>query len=107
MIKNKIIYEMQAGLCKALSHPLRIEVIDILRDGELCFTDILEKTGGLKSNLSQHLSVMTRSSLLKVRREGQCNYYSLASPKVTEACSLMHELLGEHLKNQKSILDLV
>jgi DNA-binding transcriptional ArsR family regulator len=101
---NKRIFELHANVCKALAHPLRIEVIDILQQGELCFTDILDVTGGLKSNLSQHLSVMTQKGILKVRKDGKCNYYSLSSKKVAQACRLMREVLVESLKKQKDLL---
>lgn len=102
---DKRIFELHADTCKALGHPLRIEVIDLLQDKELCFTDILEVTGGLKSNLSQHLSVMTKKGILIARRDGQCTYFSLSSKKVAQACRLMREVLVEHLKKHKEILD--
>jgi len=102
---DKKIFELHADVCKALGHPLRIEVIDLLQNNELCFTDILEITGGLKSNLSQHLSVMTKKGILKTRREGQCTYFSLSSKKVAEACRLMREVLIDSLKKQKDLLE--
>lgn len=102
---DKKIFAMHAATCKALGHPLRIEVIDLLQDRELCFTDILEVTGGLKSNLSQHLSVMTAKGILKTRRDGQSTFFSLSSKKVAQACRLMREVLIEHLKTQQEILD--
>jgi DNA-binding transcriptional ArsR family regulator len=104
-MKAKKIYELHADVCKALGHPLRIEVIDLLQDQELCFTDILEITGGLKSNLSQHLSVMTGKGILKSRKEGQCVYFSLTSGKVARACRLMREVLITNLKDQSKILE--
>jgi DNA-binding transcriptional ArsR family regulator len=104
-MNNKRIFELHADVCKALGHPLRIEVIDILQQGEFCFTDILDVTGGLKSNLSQHLSVMVQKGILKVRKDGKCNYYSLSSKKVAQACRLMREVLVESLKKQKSLLE--
>ncbi|MGE0638494.1 MAG: ArsR/SmtB family transcription factor [Bacteroidia bacterium] len=94
---------MHAEVCKALANPLRIEVIDLLQKGELCFSDILEETGGLKSNLSQHLSVMVSSGILKARKDSRCNYYSLSSSKVAKACSLMREVLIENLKKQQEL----
>ena len=102
---DKKIFELHADVCKALGHPLRIEVIDLLQDKELCFTDILKVTGGLKSNLSQHLSVMTKKGILKTRREGQCIYFSLSSKKVAQACRLMREVLIESLKKNQEILE--
>jgi ArsR family transcriptional regulator len=102
---DKKIFELHAEVCKALGHPLRIEVIDLLQKKELCFSDILEITGGLKSNLSQHLSVMTKKGILKMRRDGQNNYYSLSSKKVAQACRLMREVLIDNLKKQQVILE--
>ena len=100
---DKKIFELQAGVCKALAHPLRIEVIHILQDGEKCCTDILDETDELKSNLSQHLSIMVKSGILKVRKDSRCNYYSLSSSKVAKACSLMREVLIENLKKQQAL----
>lgn len=101
---DKKIFVLHADVCKALGHPLRIEVIDLLQEQEYSFTDILEVTGGLKSNLSQHLSVMTKKGILKVRRDGQCSYFSLSSEKVAKACRLMREVLIENLKEQQELL---
>lgn len=102
---DKKIFELHADTCKALGHPLRIEIIDLLQDKELCFTDILQITGVLKSNLSQHLSVMTKKGILKTRRDGQCIYFSLSSKKVAHACQLMREVLIDNLRKHKEILD--
>lgn len=103
-MKNKKIHEMQAEICKALAHPLRMEIIHILKEKEVSFGDILEKTGGLKSNLSQHLKVMTDKGILKTRRDGQCSYFSLTSPKVASACKLMREVMMRNLQEQQDIL---
>lgn len=104
-MNGKRIFELHADVCKALGHPLRIEIIDTLQKKELCFSDILDVTGGLKSNLSQHLSIMTKKGILKMRRDGQCNYYSLSSKKVAQACHLMREVLIDSLKNNKDLLE--
>lgn len=104
MSDNKTIYKLQAEVCKALAHPLRIQVIDVLSGRELSFTDIMAGTGVLKSNLSQHLSVMTRAGILRTRREGQSVFYKLASARVGRACSIMRQVLIDNLKRQSSLL---
>lgn len=101
---KQTVYHLQAESLKALAHPLRIEVIDLLQKDELCFTEILEETGGLKSNLSQHLSILVNSGLLKVRRDSRCNYYSLSSAKVAKAITLVKEVLSENLQRQAKLL---
>ncbi len=104
-MNEKKIYELHADVCKTMGHPLRIEVIDLLQENELCFSDILEVTGGLKSNLSQHLTIMTKKGILIMRREGKYKYYSLASKKVSHACQLMREVLIDTLEKQMKILE--
>ena len=103
-MNNKIIYKLHADICKALAHSIRIEIIDILQNKEMTFSGILEKTGGLKSNISQHLTVMVTKGILAQRKEGQNVYYKLSSQKVSSACSIMREVLIEKLKKQHAIL---
>jgi DNA-binding transcriptional ArsR family regulator len=103
-MSGKAIYEMHAEMLKALAHPLRIEVIDLIEKEELCFSDILEQTGGLKSNLSQHLSIMVSNGILKVRKDSRCNYYRLSSAKVAKACDMLKDLLKENIKRQNKLL---
>lgn len=103
-MSDKSIHVMRSEIFKALAHPIRIEAIDILQKGELCFSEVLEQTGGLKSNLSQHLSIMVNSGILKVRKDSRCNYYRLSSPKIAKACLLLQEVLKENIKKQNRIL---
>jgi DNA-binding transcriptional ArsR family regulator len=101
---DKRIFELQAEICKALGNPLRLEIIEILGKRELCFSDILEETGGLKSTLSQQLSIMVDKGILKSRKDSRCVYFMLSSPKVAKACSLMREVLVENAKKRNLIM---
>jgi len=100
---DKKLYELHANVCKALGHPIRIEIIDILQNKEMTFGELLEKIGGAKSNLSQHLSSMTSKGILIQRKEGLNNYYKLSSKKVSAACQIMREVLIDNLKKQHDI----
>ncbi len=101
---DKRIFELQADTCKALGHPLRIEIIDLLAKRELCFSEILELTGGIKSTLSQHLSLMVDKGILTSRKDSRCHYFSLSSPKVAKACGLMREVLLDKMNKQRKLL---
>jgi DNA-binding transcriptional ArsR family regulator len=103
-MQDKQIFELHANICKALGHAIRIEIIDLLQLKELTFGEILESTGGLKSNLSQHLTVMVSKGILTQRKEGQNAYYRLSSRKVAQACRLMREVLVENLEKQSQLL---
>ena len=103
-MKDKTIYKLHSDICKALGHAIRIEIIDLLQNKELGFSELSETTQTLKSNLSQHLSVMVSKGILIQRKEGLNTFFKISSPKVTEACALMREVLIEQLQKSKEIL---
>jgi len=102
---EKRLYELQAEVCKTLANPKRLEIISALKDGEKSVTDLVGILGVPKANVSQHLAVMRNSGVLINRRDGVNIFYSLASPKVTEACMLMKEVLTERLKSKSGLLE--
>ncbi len=103
-MSNKSIYQLHADVCKALAHGLRIEIIDLIGDGELGFGELAEITGTAKPSLSQHLSVMVEKGILLQRKQGLNAFYRISTPKVTEACRLMREVLIERLEKQHLML---
>lgn len=103
-MRDKEIYEIHADICQCLANPKRLEVINILRDKEMPVTDLADKMGITKANLSQHLAIMRNKGILKSRREGVNIYYSLANPKVIQACDIMREVLFEHFKERERLV---
>lgn len=105
MKKEKTIYELQAEICKVLSSPKRIEIINVLKQGEKSVTDLVESLGIPKANVSQHLAVMRMKGILRRRRSGTNIYYSIGNHKVIEACSLMREVLISFLQEKNVLAD--
>lgn len=70
-------YEINAKIFKALSDASRLEIIDILSCGEKCACDILENFEFTQPTLSHHMKVLMECGLVKARKEGLWNYYSL------------------------------
>lgn len=65
----------------ALSEPLRVKILDLLRAKELCVCDLCEALGATQSKLSFHLKVLKEADLLRSRQEGRWIYYSLNLPQ--------------------------
>ena len=101
---NKEIFDMQAGVCKVLANPKRLEILCTLECGELTVSDIVTKTELGKANVSQHLALMKEAGILKSRREGQRIYYCIANSKVTTACRLMKEVLIERIEARNKLV---
>ena len=97
------IFELQADICQTLANPKRLQIISLLKKGELSVGDMVKAMGIAKANLSQHLSSMRQKGILIARREGTSIYYRLASPKITEACAAMREVLMNLLESQETL----
>ena len=74
--KNAI-YDGLSKLLKALSNPYRLEIIEMLSQGEKNVEGIVQVTGMSIANASQHLQVMKNNNIVKARKEGHYVYYSL------------------------------
>jgi ArsR family transcriptional regulator, arsenate/arsenite/antimonite-responsive transcriptional repressor len=61
----------------ALSEPIRIQVLELLRDGELCVGDMCDRLSIAQSKLSFHLKTLKDAGLVKARQQGRWMYYSL------------------------------
>ena len=104
ILTDKSIYEMQAEVCKTLTNPKRIEILNTLQTEEKTVTELVNALGVSKANVSQHLAVMRHKGILATRRVGVNIYYRVANPKVIEACSLMKEVLFEqHTARKKAM----
>lgn len=104
LLTDKSIFEMQAEICKTLTNPKRIEILNILKNEERTVTELVDALGASKANVSQHLAVMRHKGILMTRREGVNIFYRVANPKVIEACSLMKEVLFEqHGAKKKAV----
>jgi len=98
------VYELHANICSVFSNPKRLEIIDILRDGEKSVSEIMKRTKISKTNLSQHLSLMRDRGIVTNRREGQNFYYSISNTKIIQAYDLMLEVLRELTRKKASQL---
>ena len=93
-MKQKIL-ELHAQFCKIFSNPKRLEILCLLREGELSVADLTEKLGIPKPNVSQHLKVMRMLKIVRTRREGIMIYYSMTNRKIADACDHMQEALEQ------------
>ena len=81
-----------AQLFHALSDGARLEIIEILLDGEHCVCDLMTHIETAQSRLSYHLKVLKDAGLVSDRREGRWSYYTLQRDAFVEAESLLASL---------------
>jgi ArsR family transcriptional regulator len=79
---NNRLAEKMAAVLKAIAHPDRLMIIEILAGGEKCVNKIVERLDSSQSLTSQHLNLMTNKGVLARRREGLHIYYRIANRDV-------------------------
>ena len=97
------ILELHARVCRTMAHPLRLALLNALRDGERGVTDLADAVGATQPLVSQHLGVLRNQGLLRTRRSGNEVFYSIAYPKMVQACDLLREVLFEHIRAQEEL----
>ncbi len=86
------LYEQFARIGKALSSPHRLELLEVLAQGEHSVETLAQETGIPVANASQHLQVLRAAQLVEVRREGVYIYYRLADERVFRLWQAMREV---------------
>lgn len=92
------LYELHASICKALSHPKRLEILDRLRDGEKNVKELADALDVSQSALSRYLAAIRSTGIVVPRRDGQNVYYQLSDLRVIEACDAMRDVLLQYLE---------
>ena len=103
---EKPLYEIKAKLFKALSHPARIRVLEILSANArpTGVGEILADTGIEPTLLSQHLAVLKRHRVVRAERTGNAVHYELAHPSVSELLIAARAFLADTLRSQQQQL---
>ena len=79
---DKEIAEHVAEVMKAVAHPVRLQIIELLEKREACVGEIVEAVGGKQAITSQQLNMMRDKGVLGSRREGSKVYYRIENKNV-------------------------
>lgn len=87
--------EAMATLCRGLADPSRLAILEALRRGSLTVGEIVQQTGLLQSNVSNHLGCLYDCGLVRRDQEGRFVRYRLSDPRVEMLLRLSEELLTD------------
>jgi len=82
MPSDEKLIRLKAKVFKALADPVRLKIIEFLRDGEKCVCEIIPHVDIAQPLVSRHLKILRDSGLVRVRKEGNRRYYSVSDPKI-------------------------
>jgi DNA-binding transcriptional ArsR family regulator len=86
-------YEAQAQLLKVLTHPARLAILNILRDGEHCVCHMEAHLGYRQAYISQQLMVLREAGLIQDRRDGWNVFYRVAEPRIFTILSAVEQII--------------
>lgn len=101
---QKMLYDRQAEVLKALAHPLRIAILDFLKNGEQCVCDIAKHIGSERSNVSRHLSIMVSAGVLSYKKRGLNVIYELKAPCILDFFSCLTKCLKVQVRDSEKLL---
>jgi ArsR family transcriptional regulator len=91
------IFELQAEICRTLSHPARIAILHLLADEPREVGRLADAVGISQPNASKHLAVMRSAGLVEAVRDGRGSIYTLTDPGVIGACDVMADVMRRRL----------
>jgi len=96
--------EAQAELFKALAHPARVRVLELLADGDRTMGELAEQTGWEPFHLSQHVTLLRRADLVDSRRVRTTVLCTLRDPQTAELLAVARRLLSSNLRQGQVLL---
>ncbi len=99
------LYEQFARVGKALSSPHRLELVDLLAQGERTVEELAREANLPIANASQHLQVLRAAQLVDVRRDGLYAYYRLSDERVFRAWQALRDLGDQQLAEVNRLVE--
>ncbi len=101
--REEQLYRLQADLCRVLAEPTRLKLLSLLGEKPRAVRDLIEATGERQTKISQHLAIMRQRGIVRTERQGTEIHYSLADPRILEACRITREVLLQQLVQQANL----
>jgi ArsR family transcriptional regulator len=103
-LRHASVANAKAELFKALAHPIRVRVLEVLVDGARPVGELAELLDVEMSHLSQQLGVLRRAQVVVSRRERSTVYYSLRDPRMSQLLVTAKQLLATGLRESQALL---
>ena len=93
--------QLVSNVFKALAHPTRIQIVKLLKDGEMCVCNILPNLDSEQSNTSQHLTVLKNQGIVESKKDGAKVIYTIKNREVYEMIELAEAIILRQIEETK------
>ena len=101
---DNMAFKIKADFLKGLAHPIRLQIIEYLKNGEASVGKLEQELGVKQSNLSRHLATLRDLSVLEARQEKTSVYYAIHDQDIFKVLRPIAELLKKKLQKSQKIL---
>lgn len=98
------IYVVKAEFFRVLGHPVRVRILELLREGERTVGELQAGLGLDSSGTSQHLGVLRRQGIVEGRREGTSVHYSVRDPRIFQLLEVARQIISSSLEATQALL---
>jgi DNA-binding transcriptional ArsR family regulator len=105
VVRGRPLSEVKADLFRALAHPARIRILEVLSDGERGVSELQPLVGIESSHLSQQLGILRRASLVSSRKDGSSVVYAVRDPELVALLASARRLLINAFTETRDLLD--
>lgn len=96
--------EMKADMLRALAHPTRLRIVQLLAPGEKCVCELLPLLQLEQPNVSQHLTILRQSGIVETEKRGTMIFYRLKNSKFATLLELFDQIILEEIEKNQEIL---
>ncbi|OHB60161.1 MAG: hypothetical protein A2167_08240 [Planctomycetes bacterium RBG_13_46_10] len=93
--------EHSADILKAVAHPIRLQIIELLKKEEMCVGDIVHELGEKQAITSQQLNIMKNKGILACRREGAKVFYRIENKNVIKVLACVYDHCKAETRSKK------
>lgn len=97
--------QFKAEFFKALAHPLRIKILELLAEGDKSVNEIQNLAGSEGSAVSQQLMILRNKNIVTGTKEGNRVIYTLRDPMIIDLLSVARQIFNNHLVDTINMLD--
>ncbi|MBL7221539.1 MAG: winged helix-turn-helix transcriptional regulator [Phycisphaerae bacterium] len=101
----KRLYKAKADVIAAAGNPIRLAIIDFLKDGEQCVCDIADHVDAQRSNVSRHLGVLLKAGVVGQYKDGLKMMYSLKTPCILNFMKCVEGVLRAQARDAAVLLN--
>ncbi len=103
-MRSNPVYVIKAQLFRALGHPIRIRILELLTEGERTVGELQAALALDSSGTSQHIAALRHQGLVESRRDGTSIHYRIRDPRVSQLLAVAKEILTAALTDSQALL---